>query len=68
VTRVTEGPSGNGALEIVLDGNSISQQQREMLERPEHYLRPVRVREYWRPPDTDEDTFPEELAHALTGR
>jgi ribosome-associated translation inhibitor RaiA len=67
VTRVA-GPSGYGALEIVLDGNSISQQQREMLERPEHYLRPVRVREYWRPPGTDEDTVPGELAEALTGR
>ena len=63
VTRVNERPSGNGALEIVLDGNTLSRHQREMLERPEHYLRPVHIREYWRPPDAEEDTLPEELAH-----
>ena len=36
----------HGALEIVLDGNRILQYQREMLERPENYMRPVIVREY----------------------
>jgi ribosome-associated translation inhibitor RaiA len=56
------------AVEIVLDGNRISQHQREMLERPENYLRRVRIREYWRPPSVEEDTLPEELEHALAGR
>lgn len=41
---------GSDVLEIVLKDNWISQHQREMLERPENYLRPIRVREYWRPP------------------
>ena len=36
----------HGAIEIVLDGNRISQYQREILERPENYMRPVIVREY----------------------
>jgi hypothetical protein len=67
VTRVAGNPTAQGALEIVLDGNRISQHQREMLERPENYLRPVRIREYWRPPRAEEDAFPEELAHALAG-
>ena len=40
---------GSDVLEIVLKDNWISQHQREMLERPENYLRPIRVREYWRP-------------------
>jgi hypothetical protein len=66
VTRVAGDPTAQGALEIVLDGNRISQQQREMFERPETYLRPVRIREYWRPPG-EEDALPEELAHALVG-
>jgi hypothetical protein len=67
MTRVTGDPAPQGALEIVLDGNRISQHQREMLERPENYLRPVRIREYWRPPGAEEDAFPEEPAHALAG-
>jgi ribosomal subunit interface protein len=37
------------AMELVQHDDRISQQQREMLERPENYLRPIRVREYWRP-------------------
>jgi ribosome-associated translation inhibitor RaiA len=68
VTRVAGDPTAQGAIEIVLDGNRISQHQREMLERPENYLRPVRIREYWRPPGAEEDALPEELAHALVGR
>ena len=65
---VTGDTTTDDALEIVLDGNRISQHQREMLERPENYLRPVRIREYWRPPGVEEDTLPEELEHALAGR
>ena len=53
------------ALELVLDGNQISQQQREWLERPENYLRPIRIREYWRPPGVDDDEAPQELEPAL---
>jgi ribosome-associated translation inhibitor RaiA len=60
--------TAHGALEIALDGNRISQYQREVLERPENYLRPVRIREYWRPPGAEEDTAPEELEHAFVGR
>jgi ribosome-associated translation inhibitor RaiA len=67
VTRVAGDSTAQGALELVLDGNRISQHQREMLERPENYLRPIRIREYWRPPGAEEDAFPEELAHALAG-
>ena len=58
--------AGSGALEIVLDDNRISQHQREWLERPENYLRPVRFREYWRPPGVEDDEFLEELEPALT--
>lgn len=53
------------ALELVLDGNQISQQQREWLERPENYLRPIRIREYWRPPGVEDDEVPQELEPAL---
>ena len=53
------------ALEIVLDDNRISQHQREWLERPENYLRPIRVREYWRPPGVEDDQMPDELEPAL---
>jgi ribosome-associated translation inhibitor RaiA len=52
---------GADALEIVLDDNRISQLQREWLERPENYLRPVRVREYWRPPGVEDGALPQEL-------
>ena len=37
--------AGPDALELVLHDNLISQQQREWLERPENYLRPIRIRE-----------------------
>lgn len=67
-TPATGDTTTDDAFEIVLDGNRISQHQREMLERPENYLRPVRIREYWRPPGVEEDTLPEELEHALAGR
>ena len=53
------------ALTLVLDGNQISQQQREWLERPENYLRPIRIREYWRPPGVEDDEVPQELEPAL---
>jgi hypothetical protein len=66
--RVTGDPTAQRALDIVLDGNRISQHHREMLERPENYLRPVRIREYWRPPGVEEDSLPEELTHALAGQ
>jgi ribosome-associated translation inhibitor RaiA len=56
---------GPDALELVLHGNQISQHQREWLERPENYLRPVRVREYWRPPGVEDDEVPKELEPAL---
>ena len=57
--------AGSSALEIVLDDNRIAQQQREWLERPENYLRPVRVREYWRPPGVEDNEVPKELEPAL---
>ena len=41
--------------------NRIAQQQREWIERPENYLRPV-VREYWRPPGVEPDQAPPDLA------
>jgi ribosome-associated translation inhibitor RaiA len=59
---------GRDALELVLHGNQISQHQREWLERPENYLRPVRVREYWRPPGVEDDEVPKELERALAPR
>jgi ribosome-associated translation inhibitor RaiA len=55
-------PTTANQLEIVLDDNRISQQQRRLLERPENYLRPVRVGEYWRPPGVEDVALPEELA------
>lgn len=64
--RVTEKAIGPSALEVVLDGNRISQHQREMLERPENYLRPVVVREYWRPPGAENDGRPQEQETAVT--
>jgi ribosome-associated translation inhibitor RaiA len=68
VTGVRGDQTVTGALEIVLDGNRISQYQREMLERPENYQRPVRIREYWRPPAAEEYAAPKEREHALVGR
>jgi ribosome-associated translation inhibitor RaiA len=68
VTGVTADPAPDGALEIVLDRNRISQHQRGMLERPENYTRPLRVREYRRPPGVEDDASPEELTQALVSR
>ena len=53
-------------LELVLHDNQISQQQRNRLERPENYLRPIRIREYWRPPGVQDDAAPQELELALS--
>ena len=36
----------NQALDFVLDDNRISHLHRELLERPEHHLRPIRIREH----------------------
>ncbi len=48
-------PTFTGALDFVVDDNRISQLQREMLERPENYLRPIRLLECWtRPADANE--------------
>jgi ribosome-associated translation inhibitor RaiA len=58
--------AGPDTLELVLDDNKISQHQREWLERPANYLRPVRVREYWRPPRVEDDEVPKELEPVLT--
>lgn len=49
-----------GVLEIVLDDNRIPQHLREWLERPENYLRPVRVRERWKVGAIDEGEVPKE--------
>ena len=57
--------AGSGTLELVLKDNQISLHQRKMLERPENYLRPIRVREYWRPPGVEDHEVPEELERAL---
>jgi ribosome-associated translation inhibitor RaiA len=38
VTGARRDSTAHGALEIVLEGNRISQYQREMLERPDNYL------------------------------
>ena len=54
-----------GSLELVLNDNQISQQQREWLERPENYMRPIHIREYWRPPGVEDDEIPEALELAL---
>jgi len=59
-SRITEKPIGHDTLEVVLDGNRISLDQRQMLERPKNYLRPVAVREYWRPPGVEDNEGPEE--------
>jgi ribosome-associated translation inhibitor RaiA len=55
-------------LEMLLDENRISHQQREMLERPENYLRSVRVRERWRPTPTEERGEPRVRRNAIHGR
>jgi hypothetical protein len=53
---------GADVLEIVLDDNRISQLQREWLERPENYLRPIRIREYWRPSGVEDGELVEVAA------
>ena len=53
------GRHDEGVLEIALDDNQITQQLREWLERPENYLRPIRVRERWKIGGVDR-TVPEE--------
>ena len=58
----------NGAFELPLHDNWISQQQREMLERPEHYLRPVRIRPYSAVPRMADNAPSHESAYALVGR
>lgn len=58
--------AGPDALELVLHDNQISQQQRNRLERPENYLRPIRIREYWRPPGVQDDEAPQELELAAS--
>ena len=55
VTGARRDSTAHRAVEIVLDGNRISQYQREMLDRPENYWRPVRIREYLRTPGAEED-------------
>lgn len=52
-------------LDLVLRDNKISLQQRKRLDRPENYLRPIRIREYWRPPGADDDEVPQELLTAI---
>jgi len=47
-------------LEIVLDGNRISHHQREMLERPENYLRPIRLVEYRRRRGAEDERMPDD--------
>ena len=56
------------ALEPALDDDRISHQQREMLDRPESYLRPVRVPERWRPTPTAERDGPRGRRDASHGR
>jgi hypothetical protein len=64
----TDGPLHDPTLELVLDDNRISHQQREILDRPENYLRPVRVRERWRPTPTAEGDAPRVRRNASQGR
>ena len=46
------------ALELELDEGRLSQDQREMLERPENDLLTVWVRERWKPPDAEDEDVP----------
>ena len=59
------GTPRDGELEIFLDDNRISQHLREMLERPENYLRPIRIRESWRLRNVEEDGVTEARSLAL---
>ena len=63
--HVTSHADATGALEIVLDGNRISHETREMLERPENELRPVRIREYRRPAEVEDGAWPQVVEDAL---
>lgn len=58
----------DGAFELLLHDNWISQQQREMLERPKNYLRPVRIRQDSSAPRKQENASFHESAYALVGR
>jgi ribosomal subunit interface protein len=49
-TRPNDGPP-----QVALDADRISYGLREMLEPPEDYSRPLRVREHWRPPGGAQD-------------
>jgi hypothetical protein len=51
--HLVESGLSDRALGIALDDNRISHHQREMLESPENYLRPIRLIEQWRPPDSE---------------
>jgi hypothetical protein len=55
-------------LELALDDDRISHQQRQMLDRPESYLRPVLVPERWRPTPTAERDRPRGRRDASHGR
>ena len=52
--------AGSGAVEIMLEDDRMSQLKREILERPENDLRSIRVREYWRPVDVQDDESTED--------
>jgi ribosome-associated translation inhibitor RaiA len=56
------------AFELLLHENWISQHQREMLERPENYLRPLRIRQYSSAPPKEQNASSHESAYALVGR
>ena len=49
---------GDRVPELKLDERQPSQHQRERLDRPENDLRPLRVRERWRPPDAEHENGP----------
>ncbi len=68
VRRAPRGVRVGEPREILLDDNRISRQQRELMERPEHYLRPIRAREYWRPPGIDDNEVPGELESVSAAR
>lgn len=55
-----------GSLELVLNDNQMSQQQRDR--RPENYMRPIHIRDCSRPPGVDDDEVRQELELALLRR
>lgn len=61
-SRVVEPAIRRAALE---NGTRISPHDREMLERTENHLRPVVVREYWKPSEVEHDERTEEREPAL---